>query len=253
MLKRCGPKWKNTVGRCPRQRHDLWATSRMHCKPRGSELFNGFSVKDKQLKVFLFVLLNGSEPLAAARWAVRNLTRFVLYNAPLRSCTLISSTFLTSFWGNKITYFLLSDLFCPPPPHRRLAAWTYEAYVNLIGQAQIEQQHKAASAHPWKINNTLFVVDVKYQINERCPVSETVTLFLIHFFWMIVFCFYYSWVRWRELGRKKESGSLVTSTELHCRVSSWCIHWCSTIHEKCIQHIWFRGGVQYWFGILNAY
>ncbi len=31
----------------------------MHCKPGERELFNGFSVKDKQLEVFLFILLNG--------------------------------------------------------------------------------------------------------------------------------------------------------------------------------------------------
>lgn len=55
-------KWCSTngrTGRSPRQRHDLLGTSRMHCKPRERELFNGFSVKDKQLGVFLFILLNG--------------------------------------------------------------------------------------------------------------------------------------------------------------------------------------------------
>lgn len=52
-------KWESTVGRHPRQWRDLLGTRRMHSKPMERELFNGFSVKDKQHELFLFILLNG--------------------------------------------------------------------------------------------------------------------------------------------------------------------------------------------------
>ena len=104
-------KWENTVSSSPRQRHDLLSTSRMHCKPRERELFNGFSVKDKQLGVFLFILLNEFGTSGTHQVSCQN------FNKPsaLQGFTLIFCfRFLylrPVFWGNEITNILLWDIF----------------------------------------------------------------------------------------------------------------------------------------------
>lgn len=107
-------KWENTAGRSPRQRHDLLGTSRMHCKPGERELYNGLSVKDKQLKLFLFILLNGFGPFGIHQVSCQNFNKL----RGLQHLTWIFYFhfffyFLPLFLGNKLTNIILSGLFCP--------------------------------------------------------------------------------------------------------------------------------------------
>lgn len=82
------------------------------------------------------------------------------------------------------------------------------------------------------------MVDVKCQINERCPVSERVTLFLI--------CD----------EEEKGSGSLVTSGDLHCcKIYMFYLDPFFDVQRlmKNASTISAFGDVQYCFGILNGY
>lgn len=81
------------------------------------------------------------------------------------------------------------------------------------------------------------MVDVKCQINERCPVSERVTLFLI--------CD----------EEEKGSVSLVTSGDLHCGIYMFYLDPFFDVQRlmKNASTISAFGDVQYCFGILNGY
>lgn len=122
-------------------------------------------------------------------------------------------------------------------------------------------QYKAASAQPRKINNTLFVVDVKYEINEKCPISKKVTFssnVCLTTDWLYSHLFQFGWVR-----RKKTELQLSCClADLHyCKIYTFfifseCIAWsvkltCSTDPDKCIKYTFW--GFQCCCGILNAY
>lgn len=98
-------------------------------------------------------------PLAPTRWAVRTLTSLGVYNALLGSSTFFS-IFYPSFLANKLTNIILSPSWRPGhiKPLSISVCWHRQSNSS---------QHKVASAQPVKINNTLFMVDVKYEINEK--------------------------------------------------------------------------------------